>query len=89
MYLSFFFIIISFNFYFIYKPLTFLCFRYDRQLQSIVDKIFPELEKKDAIAEREFYKERGIPFVEAISTFFRFRNLEFCAFYKFSKFVKK
>jgi len=34
--------------------------KYDRQIQAIVDKIFPELEVKDAEAEREFYKVRGI-----------------------------
>lgn len=33
---------------------------FDRTLQEIVDKIFPELEEKDKKEEEEFYKDRGI-----------------------------
>jgi len=38
--------------------------KYDRQMQSIVDKLFPELELKEIQLERDFYKERGIEFQE-------------------------
>jgi polycomb group RING finger protein 3 len=38
--------------------------KFDRQMQAIVDKIFPELEIQEAKREREFYKERGIEYQE-------------------------
>jgi len=37
----------------------------DRQLQTLVDKIFPHFIALEAQAERDFYKARGIPFDES------------------------
>jgi len=40
--------------------------RVDRSLQSIVDKIFPDLIRKDLEQEKNFYVSRGLPVPEAI-----------------------
>jgi len=40
--------------------------KYDRQIQAIVDKIFPDIEIKDSESEREFYKKTGIDYQEPI-----------------------
>lgn len=47
-------------------PFPIQTIRVDRTLQSIVDKIFPDLIRKDIEQEKNFYISRGIPVPEAL-----------------------
>lgn len=48
----------------------FCCFLYiisvDRTVQEIVDVLFPDLDEKDAIAEKAFLEERNIPVPQSV-----------------------
>jgi len=48
------------------KPFPMQTIRVDRTLQSIVDKIFPQLLLKDLQEEKFFYVERGLPIPDAL-----------------------
>jgi polycomb group RING finger protein 3 len=49
------------------RPFPMQAIRVDRTLQSIVDKIFPDMIRKDLEAEERFYIERGMPVPEYVS----------------------
>jgi len=48
------------------KPFPMLTIRVNRTLQSIVDKIFPQVLLKDLQDEKAFYLERGLPIPDAL-----------------------